>query len=350
MLKKTKCSHCVRLFQPIRVGHLYCSDTCRKLQFKAKNRAEARKKSNRRIGEKLIKLSSSSFGKYLVKEIKRAGTVQILHGHTFDSLTDLVKLRRKCTASSGYDRGESLGAYELSHIFPACGGKTGQIGLLHPSNLTIAPKAFNRKHSNKTPLCGYQGSSISREVIQPAWSIRAGDESINILKLARKYIGEDFDSWLKKHLITYTQKQALIRVLKEVGLPARILNEMSLKQLKDIAAEEELPYFDVSKEPEDIRHVLSEELNRLGIGSELARALELLAEYDWSLDAPSKEFIGTAVSRKKFEEFVIEQSLACLHGQPHQNIWGKKAVLKCFKAPQREAYKPYLSDLEEIPL
>lgn len=348
MLKKIKCMHCARLFQPIRTGHRFCSDTCRKLEFKARKRAENAQKSNRRLGEKLTKFSGSTFGRYLVREIRRAGTVQVLHGHTFDSLNELASLRRKCTASSGYEHGETLGAYELSHIHPAGGTRAKNIGLLHPANLVITPKEFNRKHSTKLPSCGYQGRFIQRDVIDAKWQVKDGDESIEVLKLARKFIGADFDKWLKKHLVTYTQKQALVKLLKTAGLPVDILKAMPLKALKALAAEEELPYFDITKSPADIRHILSEEMQRLNVCTEFIKSLDLLAEYDWSFESPEMEFSGTESKRKVFEKFLIEQSLAALHGQPFTNKWEKKAALSHFKKRKETPYQRDLSTLDDI--
>jgi predicted nucleic acid-binding Zn ribbon protein len=78
MLKKLTCKHCVGLFQPIRTGNYYCSDTCRKLAFKSKTKAKTQAKRNRKLSEKLKKLANSAFGIYLVKELRRAGTAEIL--------------------------------------------------------------------------------------------------------------------------------------------------------------------------------------------------------------------------------------------------------------------------------
>jgi hypothetical protein len=346
VIKKSKCRHCVALFQPIRIGHLYCSDTCRKLQFKAQKRAESRKKTSARIGQKLIKLSGSAFGRYLVREIKRAGTVQILQGHTFESLVELVDLRLKCTAYGGYEDGESLGTYELSHIYPAGNIKAKRIGLLHPSNLTITPKAFNRKHATKIPASGYQGCSIAIEDIQPEWSIKAGDESVEILKLTRKYIGEDFDKWLKKHLISYTQKQVLVKVLKEADLPTDMLLQLSLRELKELATEEDLPYFSINKNPLKPQILLSKELARLNVNPELAEVLRLAYESTSMVSHERIEFNGSLEERKEFDAFVIKQSLACLHGQPYSVKLGKKTLKSYFKKVKPRKYKPSWGDDE----
>jgi hypothetical protein len=332
MLKKAKCKYCVNLFKPIRIGHLYCSDTCRKLQFKAKKRAESKQKGSRRIGDKLVKLSSSSFGKYLIREFRRSGTVQILKDHNAQSLSELATLKRRCTTAAGFDNGETLGFYELSHIYPVGKANSKNIGLLNAKNLTITPKEFNRKHSTKIPSCGYQGQYLSRDNLEAKWKVLDSHSSTELLQLARKYIGDDFDIWLSKHVVSPTQKQALVKQLQKAGFDKERLKDMPLDQLKSMAADEDVAYFHMSKDPENIRTLLIEELSRLEIGHDLAKSFELLAIEGWSdFYDVEMEFIGTDLERKEFEEFLIEQSLACLHGQSYSNKWREKAVLNWFK-------------------
>lgn len=345
MLKKTKCSHCVKLFQPIRMGHLFCSATCRKLQFKAKKKAESKKKGSRRLSNKLEKLSSSTFGKYLVREFKRSGTVQILKDHSSESLAELVVLKRRCTTAAGYKDGENLGAFELSHIYPVGSSKSKNIGLLNSKNLTIAPKEFNRQHSTKIPSCGYQGQYLSKDNLEAKWKVSDSQSSTELLQLARKYIGDDFDIWLSKHAVNTTQKQALIKQLQKVGFDKERLKDIPLDQLKSMAADEDVAYFHMSKDPENIRTLLIEELSRLDIGHDFAKAFELLDIEEWSVFYHVEmEFVGSDLERKEFEEFLIEQSLACLHGQSYSNKWREKAVLDCFRkieTKRESSPKPY---------
>ena len=74
MLKELQCVHCEKLFNPFRRGHLHCSDTCRKLSHRAKNRIKTEQKLAKSASEKLKKLANHSFGKYLVQQSKRAET------------------------------------------------------------------------------------------------------------------------------------------------------------------------------------------------------------------------------------------------------------------------------------
>jgi hypothetical protein len=311
---------------------LYCSATCRKLQFKAKKRAESKKKGGRRISDKLAKLSSSSFGKYLVREFKRSGTVQILKDHNAESLAELAALKRRCTSASGFENGEALGFYELSHIYPVGSSKSKNIGLLNAKNLAITPKEFNRKHSTKLPSCGYQGQHLSRDELDVKWRVSDSSSSLDALYLARKYVGEEFDAWLSKHVVNQTQKQALIKQLQKTGFDKERLRDFPLSQLKAMAADEDIAYFNMSKSPEELKRMLIEELSRLGIGGEFQKAFEFLDIEDWDVFYHVEmKFTGAASERKEFEEFLVEQSLACLHGQPYSIKWEEKSVLSWFK-------------------
>ena len=347
MLKKQVCKHCVGLFQPVRTGHLYCSDSCRKLAFKAKNRAKTQAKRNKKLSEKLKKLVNSAFGKYLVKEIRRAGSVEILQGHNSETLTDLVKLRRRCTALGGYDDGDSLNHYELSHIYPVSG--KDRVGLLNLSNLAITPKTFNRKHGTKLPIEGYMGSSIPRASLLNQWKIATSLDSLEVLKITRKYLGEEFDIWLKKHLINQTQKGAILKKLKEAGYDSNVLKIMGLRELKAIAEEKEIPYFSITKEPEKLSFVLFKELERLELNPALMTILEKTIESDWFLEPPNYHFDGSKDELNVFEEFICEQVLLCIHGQSFKQVWNKKSFESLFIRQQEkpeQINKKYFDDDE----
>ena len=343
MLKKRACKHCVGQFQPIRTGHLFCSDTCRKLAFKAKNRAKTQATRNKKLAEKLKKLANSAFGLYLIKELRRAKTVEILQGHDSESLDALVSLRRRCTASAGYEEGESMGYYELSHIYPVSG--KNRLGLLHTTNLTITPATFNRKHGTKLPVEGYLGSSIPREGLSKQWRIVDSLNSLEVLKLARKYIGDEFDVWLKKHLINQTQKGAILKKLKEAGYDNDVLKTMSLRELKAIAEEEEIPYFSITKEPEEEWLVAREEIKRLNIDNSLFQHLNFYYESEMSFgdyltfnDSPDKEL--------EFKTYLVQQAFLCIHGQSFSEVKEIEKLKKIVKSEEKLANSP-ISRLED---
>jgi predicted nucleic acid-binding Zn ribbon protein len=319
MSKAIECRHCNVLFKPVRKGHIHCSDTCRKLRNKEKSKVIADQKRNRRLAEKLKKLSSSTFGRYLVREIKRAKTVQIFTGHSAESLKALVALRRRCTTASGYEEGEPLGTYELSHIWPVKSAKF--LGLLCVENLVIAPKIFNRQHSQKFPVQANSGKAIPCAELTDQWMVGEGADSLQVLKLARTFIGEEFDKWLTSFLISNSQRDQLIKNLVKAGLPKRRLQELQLRQLKALAEEEEIPYFDISIPPQDVRTLVCDETERLGLCHEFGILLQRLQGEDCPLEPSGVSFAGSREEQEEFEKFVINQVFLSLHGQPHIDSW-----------------------------
>lgn len=346
MLHSRACRHCAGQFRQIRTGHFFCSDTCRKLSHKAKNRAKTQAKRNRKLSEKLKKLANGAFGQYLVKEIKRAGTVEVLQGQNSESLASLVSLRRRCTAAGGYEKGESLGYYELSHIYPVSG--KDRLGLLNSANLVITPKTFNRKHGTKLPIEGYMGSSIPRTSLLKQWKVTTSLESLEVLKLARRYIGEEFDIWLKKHLISQTQKQAILKKFKEAGYDYQVLKTMELRQLKAMADEEEIPYFSIDKDPNEEIYFLGDELLRLGINNHISKQFD----YYWSVyeSFGDSNFNGSEEEENKFISHLVEQALLCLHGQPFIDTWKEVPFETYFKSNREKVeIDPEIIDDDDMP-
>lgn len=335
MLHSRACRHCADRFNPIRVVHFFCSDTCRKLSHKAKNRAKTQAKRNRNLSEKLKKLANSAFGLYLVKEIRRAGTVEILQGQDSESLASLVSLRRRCTAAGGYEKGESLGYYELSHIYPV--SSRDRVGLLNLANLVITPKTFNRKHGKKLPIEGYMGSSIPRTSLLKQWKVADSLESLEVLKQARRYIGEEFDIWLKKHLISQTQKQAILKKFNEAGYDYEVLKIMGLRQLKAMADEEEIPHFSIDKDPHYLEDIVLSEMSRLNLNQNITQILYQFGELDDTFEAPKYKFKGDEKDLDLFKEFVCQQALLCMHGQTFEIKWKKNPFNSYFKVLKKSS-------------
>lgn len=351
MNNTVKCTHCKALFKPVRKGHIHCSDTCRKLRNKAKNKVFSDQKRKRRLAGKLQKLAVSTFGRYLIREIKRAKTVQILTGQSTEALKDLVSLRRRCTAASGYEEGEPLGTYELSHIWPV--KSSNSLGLLCAENLVIAPKTFNRQHAQKFPVHALVGKAIPYAALSDKWKVGEDMDSLKVLKLARSFMGEEFDKWLASFLISNSQRDQLIKNLVKAGLPKRRLQELKLRQLKALAEEREVPYFGISTNPHDVRWLLHEETERLGIGRELGLLLDRLEREDCPIDPSGWHFVAPREDQEEFEKFVIEQAFLCLHGQPYSELWKGQPISDFVREivyeskPEREP-KPVLNDDDNI--
>jgi hypothetical protein len=283
----------------------------------------------------MSKLASSVFGRYLLKEIRRAGTVEILYGHTVESLKELVALRRRCTAQSGYDNGEPRRAYELSHVWPVIA--THSLGLLDAGNLVIAPMEFNRKHGQSFPVTGFQGKSTLRASLRPEWKVKDDMETLEVIKLIRRYLGSEFDDWLSGFVITTSQRDQLIKNLVQAGFPKAQLIGMNTSQLRALSKEEELPYFDLDRPATEPMLVLIEELKRLSLAPELSEPLELLLEDEWGISRPERIFSGSPEKKVDVGKWLIEQALLCLHGQPFTSTWKKRPVLEWFVETTRPA-------------
>jgi hypothetical protein len=329
MLARLSCPFCEGQFSAVRRGHIYCSSTCRKLSHKANKRAESERKLNARLETKLKRLVGTTFGKYLSNELKRAGTAQALTGHTADSLKALAALRRRCTTSGGYEKGAPIGTYELSHIYPVSCKE--RLGLLHPSNLVICPKEYNRKHSKKVPKTGYLGASLDRSELEKKWSISETLTSIEVLEIARKFLGSEFNKWLKSHSISHSQYKQLLKRLSEEGVPESVLKGMTLEELKALAAEEEVPFFNKNISSTDLLWVLKEEVERLPVHERLKEIFFYLFDTGMSFDEPEYEFLGSESQRVEFEGFLVTQALNALHGQTYEVIWKGRTFSSYFR-------------------
>jgi hypothetical protein len=346
MLPRRLCLFCEGQFSAVRKGHIFCSDTCRKLSFKVKKRLEAERRLNRRLETKLKKLAASPFGKYLCKELRRAGTVQALSGHTSESLRELVDLRRRCTASGGYEKGVPIGAYELSHIYPVSCPK--RLGLLHPLNLVICPKDYNRKHSRKTPKIGYLGLSIERIKLEKKWSILDTYTSLQALELASKFLGDEFKKWLKSHSISYTQHRQLLKKLISTGIPDYILNPLNLEQLKALADDKEIPYFNHEIQTENLFDVIADESERFELDKELSLTISHLYDVrETFLRIATLEFLGTEQEIDNFTDFVCRQVLNAIHGQSYEATWRRKKMSSYF-CRKKESVSSGVDDYDEI--
>lgn len=109
----------------------FCSSRCRKYYHRKKtstlSRVE-RRRSNLRQNEQIV---------YLINQCKKAGTVQILEGHTLQSFIETMRLVENRPG----------GDVRLCHIAPVKG--EGLTGLFHTKNLFYGGKFQNERFGNK---------------------------------------------------------------------------------------------------------------------------------------------------------------------------------------------------------
>lgn len=190
--KTCKNPDCKKRFRPTVKTAIYCSRTC-------KDKA-ANKKVKKDPMERALK---TAFFYYLARECQRAGTLEILRGHTVESLSALHHLYKLNMRYNGYgDRNE----YELSHIAPVKGHDV--IGLLYAENLVSTPKTLNRAHSTK--YYGY-GKSIHRLTLDSKHNVdKRLEKESEVVARVLKYLGKEVVlSTIKECKIKPTQRSQL---------------------------------------------------------------------------------------------------------------------------------------------
>lgn len=197
--RRTRCQHCRKQFRTKSTKAIFCTRIC-------KDRATAAKKRTAYVA----KATDSAFMQTLAFEASRAGTYEIFTGHTPESLAELHGLYAFKLRANRFGYAKD---YELSHIAPSQGHDI--VGLYHPQNLIVAPKAMNRSHGNQH--FGH-GLSIDRNKLKPRYIIEKGTPQADIIKGIIQFIGPDVTaqatklagiqprrrfallSWLREHL------------------------------------------------------------------------------------------------------------------------------------------------------
>lgn len=197
--RRTRCQHCHKQFRTKSAKAIFCTRIC-------KDRATAAKKRTVYI----TKAADSAFMQTLAFEASRAGTYEIFTGHTAESLAELYALYVLKQRANRFGEAKD---FELSHIAPSQGHDI--VGLYHPQNLVVAPKAMNRAHGNQH--YGH-GLSIDRNKLKSRYMIERGTPQAEIIKGIIQFIGPDIIaqatklagiqprrriatlSWLREHL------------------------------------------------------------------------------------------------------------------------------------------------------
>lgn len=304
-----QCRHCEKDFKG-RANKVYCSEKCATGARVNRHRKKKADSQVRRYIKKADKFVQTGFALWLLKEIKRAGTVQILEGHTAESLHDLYRLKRQCSKYSGYSEGKPTGSYHLSHIWPVRALK-GKIGLLHPLNLVIAPKGFNLRHGAKQPSRLDVGLYLPTAVLFEKHNLRAHDTAEKVFKKVEKLLGREWKSFIATLTIQQTQEQQLRAKLKKLEIPAPA--HLSLDELRQIADNLQVSYFSANFTATETVTVALSQLDRFGYASgEFSvyhRWLQRLWDSDWCLDG------GEEIQhRDKVEFCILNEVWAILHG------------------------------------
>lgn len=189
--RRPTCPECKQRFRTKSATAIYCTRQCK--QFAA---------STKRRTARLAKATNSAFLYHLAYECERAGTLQILTGHTVDSLValhDVYKLKLKAN-----QYGQTKG-FEISHVVPVQGHAF--IGLYRAENLVVAPTHFNRAHGTKHHGGGL---SISRSSLVSKHAVAKGAPRKQTVERIIAFLGPDVVAELVKVAkIQSTQRHAL---------------------------------------------------------------------------------------------------------------------------------------------
>lgn len=174
----------------------FCSPQCRRS-------ANSQKVAARRIE----KIPSSDEWRWLARECKRAGSVQVLEGQTVESLELLFAVRNYRYKTYGWSSDSKTSKYHLCHIAPTNGKDS--IGLLHHLNLFVGSALPNQKFGNDS----YQGAglSIQRSSLNPKWSVSEDSTNTAVLAKVSKFLGQVLVDFAKKNPIRMSTRLSLAK-------------------------------------------------------------------------------------------------------------------------------------------
>jgi len=162
---------CRKQFRPKTKRALYCSDACR-----------YKKAGTKKLVDPVEKALKTAFFYFLARECVRARTLDILRGHTVESLSALYKLYTVNMFANGFGGVE---AFELSHIFPVNGDE--RLGLLRADNLVCAPTALNKAHGKRH--FGF-GQSVPRP-LDPKYTVGKKARRSDVIPRIVDYLGTE---------------------------------------------------------------------------------------------------------------------------------------------------------------
>lgn len=171
-VRRPRCKQCRKQFRTTSAVKVFCTPACQQRATKLKRKVNY-----------TTKASDSAFMDLLARECTRAGTLQVLQGHTVESLTDLYALYKHHLYVNEYG---TTHQWALSHIYPVRG--QSDIGMFHASNLVLAPSDWNRSHGTKH--FGH-GLSIPRSQLQSRHEVHKGASRKETVTRIIHYLGED---------------------------------------------------------------------------------------------------------------------------------------------------------------
>lgn len=184
----------------VELSKRYCNCTCRQ-------KARRAKQPSAKVENRFAKLAKNTFWLWVIRECRKAGTVQVLTGHTSATLLALNLLSNAMYRCYGWSRDLKTNLFNICHIQPRL-GRNGYIGLLHPANLFIGCGSMNRTQSNK-PVPADAGLRIPVSALKRKWAVALGDTDAAIAELIRAFLGQVLDDYLVQVPVALDKRHAL---------------------------------------------------------------------------------------------------------------------------------------------
>lgn len=348
VVRKKVCHHCKAPFTTSQISAKYCSDECKADVKNLKAKKVTQAKAERRVS----RLRRTGFGQYLVRECIRAKTIQILSLHTAETLHQLDQLRTGCFIANGSSDEKS---YELSHICPA--NSKGLVGLLHPHNLIIADKTFNRKRG--TDYSG-GGLFINRLSLKTEWHVDSNTPVSQVYAKIEKLLGPILKEYLEEHSPKLSYKERIINKLIRKALSEQVFDSATVKkawedktrrtlhyqdieELEQMALAKELKLFTFDKCTTRHLPLMTSEVERFkSYGVEIDPTFYAHAEYLHSLESfcatgvmeiDNNDYRETEFTFDSIQYWMAKQLNKLLHREKPERLFNGKPFTQCFTLP-----------------
>ncbi|MFC9007817.1 hypothetical protein [Streptomyces microflavus] len=219
------CKHCKLRFTTKLKSKVYCSDKC-------KSAATYHRKTNN-VEKRLFRAQGSAFFYWVAQQAIRSNTLQILEGHTVESMVALYNLFKESIKMNGTGSTERL--YVLSHIYAANPDSSSEgVGALFADNLIVCPALDNQRHGNA--FKEGTGHSIPRSSLKLQHHVHSDESPKAVIKRIVEFLGEDLvEKVVVKAKVQPTARIKLFAWFEKNGIkaPSEKLSTQQLQTLKD---------------------------------------------------------------------------------------------------------------------
>lgn len=306
--KQKACKHCQQVFTYKRVTAEFCKKSCQKAHKRASQQASQEMR--------VYRAESSAFFYWLAAECRRAGSIEILNGHTLESMRQLLDVYKLRSRANEYGFFKD---FAICHIFPS--SHVSAIGLLRAENLVVSYARLNREYGNS--FVQGAGLCLDKASLKPQWMVSEDASPKDVVKKIVAFFGVTFVEILAVELKLKPNKRQqvmdwLLHCSSDLVPTVEVLEAMTTQKLselkKEISGKSEgyVPSADMSAS-----EVFLHEVRRLtAYRSDLDRVAELWEQYAPCYDRANSH---TSMSDKRLHHLQDELELAqfqLLHGGP----------------------------------